>query len=314
MPDTNMPTAGKDTISPEDATKTLRSKIGCWLEATRPRTLPVSLAGVVAAAGLTLASGAPLKAAPAILCALFALLAQIASNFANEYFDFKAGIDRPGRVGPRRGVTEGDMTPRAMKTALIATLCLAGGVGCSLIYWGGWWLVPAGAIIMLGALAYSAGPYPLSRHGWGEVAVEVFFGLVPVGLTYYIQTGGYSLDVFVMSLAVGLLSANILAVNNYRDIDDDRAAGKITQATKIGSAATRSLYLARAAAATLMTLPLWWRLAPWAPLFPALTFCAAVALWRYMGSHDGAALNPALGKTALTLLFFSTSFMVCAAL
>lgn len=167
---------------------------------------------------------------------------------------------------------------------------------------------------MLGALAYSAGPYPLSRHGLGEIAVEVFFGLVPVGLTYYIQTGGYSLGVFVMSIAVGLLAANILAVNNYRDIDDDRAAGKVTQATLIGPAATRSLYLARAAAGVLMTLALWWRLAPWTLLFPALTLCAATGLWRYLGTHDGASLNPALGKTALTLLFFSASYALCAAL
>ena len=291
-----------------------KNKIKCWVEAARPRTLPVSLAGVAAGVGLTLADGAQLKAAPALLCALFALLAQVASNFANEYFDFKAGIDRPGRVGPRRGVTEGDITPAAMRCALFATLAAAAVAGCSLIYWGGWWLLAAGVVIMLGALAYSAGPYPLSRHGLGEIAVEVFFGLVPVGLTYYIQTGGYSQGVFVMSIALGLIAANILAVNNYRDIDDDRAAGKVTQATLIGPAATRSLYLARAAAGVLMTLALWWRLAPWTLLFPALTLCAATGLWRYLGTHDGASLNPALGKTALTLLFFSASYALCAAL
>lgn len=289
------------------------NKIKCWVEAARPRTLPVSVAGVAAGLGMTLAAGAGLKAAPALLCALFALLAQIASNFANEYFDFKAGIDRPGRVGPRRGVTEGDITPAAMRKVLLGTLLAAAAVGCSLIYWGGWWLLGAGVVIMLAALAYSAGPYPLSRHGLGEAAVEVFFGIVPVGLTYYIQTGGYSLSVFVMSLSIGLLSANILAVNNYRDIDDDRAAGKVTEATKIGPSATRALYLARAAAGVVMTLALWWRLGPWTLLFPALTLCAATALWRYLGTHDGAALNPALGKTALTLLFFAASFALCAA-
>ncbi len=290
------------------------NKIKCWVEAARPRTLPCSLAGVAAGVGMTLSSGAGLKAAPALLCALFALLAQVASNFANEYFDFKAGIDRPGRVGPRRGVTEGDITPAAMRNVLLVTLMAAAAVGCSLIYWGGWWLLAAGVVIMLAAVAYSAGPYPLSRHGLGEVAVEVFFGIVPVGLTYYIQTGGYSLSVFVMSLATGLLTANILAVNNYRDIDDDRAAGKVTEATKIGPSATRALYLARAVAGVVMTLALWWRLGPWTLVFPALTLCAATALWRYLGTHDGAALNPALGKTALTLLFFAVSFALCAAL
>lgn len=298
----------------EHSTTPRRSPLACWVEAMRLRTLPVSLAGVTAAVGMTLASGAPLKAAPAILCAVFALLAQIASNFANEYFDFKDGIDRPGRVGPRRGVTEGDITPGAMKRAVFGTLAVAAAVGCTLIYWGGWWLIGAGIVILLGALAYSAGPYPLSRHGWGEVAVEVFFGLVPVGLTYYIQTGRYSLQVFVMSLAIGFLSANILAVNNYRDIADDRAAGKVTQATKIGASASRSLYLMRAIGGVAMTLALWWRLSPWTLLFPALTIAAYVSVWRFIGTHDGSALNPALRKTSLILLFFAATFAICAAL
>ncbi|MCM1071523.1 MAG: 1,4-dihydroxy-2-naphthoate octaprenyltransferase [[Clostridium] fimetarium] len=302
-PDNNAP---RDNAAP-------RSKAGCWVEAARPRTLPVSFAGVVAAVGLTLASGATLKWVPALICALFALLAQIASNFANEYFDYKAGIDRPGRVGPRRGVTEGDITPGAMKGALLATLGLAAVAGCSLIYWGGWWLLGAGAVIMLGALAYSAGPYPLSRHGWGEEAVEVFFGLVPVGLTYYILTGGYTAGVFVMSFAIGLLSANILVVNNYRDIDDDRAAGKVTQATRIGRPASLWLYVGRAVCGVAMTLPLWWRLSPWTLVFPAATVAMVFAVARYIKTHDGAALNPALGKTALTLLFFAATYALCAA-
>ena len=143
--------------------------LSCWIEATRLRTLPVSIAGVILAIGYARLhhSFAP---APALLCLTFAILAQIASNFANEYYDFRAGLDRPGREGPRRGVTEGDITPRAMLAATFITLGAACAVGCSLLLFGPWWLLPAGIAIALGVLAYSTGPYPLSRHGLGEVA------------------------------------------------------------------------------------------------------------------------------------------------
>ena len=154
----------------------------------RLRTLPVSVAGVIAAWGLASLYGAS-RLLPALLCLAFAVLAQIASNFANEYYDYRDGLDRPGREGPRRGVTEGDITPRAMLVATFATLGVACCIGLSLIAFGGWWLLIVGAVTALGALAYSAGPYPLSRHALGEVAVVVFFGIVPVNLTFYLQTG-----------------------------------------------------------------------------------------------------------------------------
>lgn len=199
----------------------------------RLRTLPVSIAGVVMAAALALRAHT-FKPLPVVICVLFALLAQIASNFANEYFDYRNGFDRKGRVGPRRGVTEGDITPRAMLVATIATLALAALLGCSLIYWGGWWLIAAGIAIIAGALAYSTGPYPLARKGWGEVAVVLFFGIVPVTLTYYIQAGNCPVEVWLTSIATGLLGANVLVVNNYRDIDDDRVSGKQTLAVRFG--------------------------------------------------------------------------------
>ena len=130
----------------------------------RLRTLPVSIAGVIAGVAYG-ATYAPVRWGAAAACLAFAVLAQIASNFANEYFDFRDGLARPGREGPRRGVTEGDITPRAMLTATLLTLALACTCGCSLIAYSGWWLIIAGAVIALAALAYSAGPWPLSRHG-----------------------------------------------------------------------------------------------------------------------------------------------------
>ena len=172
----------------------------------RLRTLPVSVAGVVTAVALAVLNHTFRWPQPAI-CLLFAILAQIASNFANEYFDYRDGLDRKGRIGPRRGVTEGDITPRAMRNAALGTLALAALVGCSLIHWGGWWLIAAGAAIILGALAYSAGPYPLSRHGWGEIAVVAFFGIAPVTLTYRLQAGDCPPEVWLTAVSIGLMGA-----------------------------------------------------------------------------------------------------------
>ena len=191
-----------------------------WIEAMRLRTLPVSAAGVLTAIGYNVGDGT-FKAAPAALCLIFALLAQVASNFANEYYDYRDGLDRAGRDGPRRGVTEGDITPGAMLRATYATLGMACCVGLSLLWWGGWWLLIAGIVIAIGAMAYSAGPYPLSRHGLGEVAVIIFFGVIPVNLTYYVQSGYFAWPVGIASAAIGLMGANVLLVNNYRDADDD---------------------------------------------------------------------------------------------
>ncbi len=232
-----------------------------WIEAMRLRTLPVSVAGVVAGCAYAwhYESFAPL---PAALCLLFAILAQIASNFANEYFDYKAGFDTSDRNGPRRGVSCGDISPQAMLRATLITLATACIIGCSLIWFGGWWLLPAGIVIALGALAYSAGPYPLSHHALGEVAVMIFFGIAPVNLTFYIQTHVFTTHVFLGSLAMGLLGAMVLMCNNYRDMDEDRKTGKHTLCTIIGRRATAWLYELSGIAAILLlgkqeSLPIW---------------------------------------------------------
>ena len=138
-----------------------------WIEATRLHTLPVSSAGVVMASGYAAMHGS-FRWLPALLCFVFALLAQITSNYANEYYDYKNGSDKKGREGFRRGVTEGDITPTAMRRATFGTLALACCVGCCLIPFGGWQLIPVGAVIAVFALAYSAGPMPLSRVGLGD--------------------------------------------------------------------------------------------------------------------------------------------------
>ena len=285
--------------------------IKAWIEAMRLRTLPVSLAGVVTGLAIALAAG-PVKWIPALLCLAFALLAQIASNFANEYFDFKGGLDRPGREGPRRGVTEGDISPRAMLRAVGVTLALAAAAGCGMIPYGGWWLVPVGIAIGLGALAYSAGPYPLSHHGLGEVAVFFFFGVIPVNLTFYLQTGGFSVDAALASASIGLMGSNVLVINNYRDMPDDEAVGKLTLAVRWGRNAMSAMYLLSGVLAVALMAP-FWLIRGWAAVVPAAYLAFHAGLWLKMRSRSGRSLNPLLGLTACLMALYSLGILWAAA-
>ena len=278
----------------------------------RLRTLPVSLAGVIMAWGFNFLND-NFNFIPAILCLLFALLAQISSNFANEYYDFKSGLDRKGREGPRRGVTEGDISPGAMKAATYGTLALACVIGCSLIYYGGWWLLPIGIIIALGAMAYSAGPYPLSRHGLGEVAVLFFFGIIPVTLTYYVQSLEWNIDVLLASISMGLMGANVLIVNNYRDHDDDKSVNKRTLAVIFGRRAVSNLYLFNGYIAVAVMIGTWISLPLWAWAIPVLYLVAHTSIWWQLGLRKGARLNPLLGMTAMAMAAYSLAFAIIAA-
>lgn len=270
----------------------------------RLRTLPVSIAGVITGAGCAAYYGS-FRRLPFLICLIFALMAQIVSNFANEYFDYKNGLDRPGREGFRRGVTEGDITPTAMLRATIILLIVAGITGCSLIYWGGWWLLPVGMAIAIFSLAYSAGPWPLSHHGLGEVTVVIFFGFVPVILTTYIQVLDWSIlpVTLPMSIAIGLMGANVLIVNNYRDYDDDKAVGKRTLAVITGRKTASAIYLVNGflallfiEIATAVRIPVIWQAGP------LVYINLHYLLWMRMRRSNGSALNPVLGMTA-SLMF-----------
>lgn len=280
-----------------------------WIEAMRLRTLPVSIAGVLTAVGFNIADGT-FNAVPATLCLIFALLCQTASNFANEYFDYRAGRDKAGREGPRRGVTEGDITPKSMLHATYALLCLAALIGLSLTYWGGAWLIAVGAAVFIGALAYSAGPYPLSTHCLGEVAVIFFFGLVPVTLTYYLQALSWNWPVVAASLAIGLMGANVLVINNYRDIDDDRATGKHTLATSTPPQTMPALYILNAIAAMLLMLPVWLAMPRAALIVPIAYIVAASIISRKMATLKGRQLNPLLGLTAISMSTYALLFLL----
>ena len=280
-----------------------------WIEAMRLRTIPVSVAGVIAGTGCAILTGS-FKAIPALLCLAFAILAQIAANFGNEYYDFKNGIDRKGRAGFRRGVTEGEIAPNAMKAATFVTLGIAAAVGCAMLIYGPWWLIIAGILIMCFALAYSAGPYPLSHHGLGDIAVIIFFGLVPVLLTWYLQTSSWdSVDVVLeTSLTIGLLAANVLIVNNYRDMEDDSAVGKRTTVVIFGRKVMSAVYLLSGFIGMLVMIPVWMSLPVWVVVLPLIYLTLHMNTWCRLKHSSGSAINPLLGRTAMNLLVFALLF------
>lgn len=290
-------------------------KIRQWIEAMRLRTLPVSVAGVFMGTACAVLRHS-FRPIPALLCLLFAVLAQVASNFANEYYDFKNGLDKKGRAGFRRGVTEGDISPNAMKTATYSILAAAGCVGLLLVFlWGCWWMFPVGIAIALFALAYSAGPYPLSHHGLGDVAVIIFFGFIPVTLTAYLQTNSdfWNIPTLLASLAVGLMAANVLIVNNYRDMEDDSAVGKRTTCVIFGRKVMGWVYLCFGILAILLMFPLLkiMHLSQSVSELPLIIYTVFLFSIRDKLIHNsGAALNPVLGATAINLLLFSVFVLV----
>lgn len=281
-----------------------RSRIQAWLEAARPKTLPASFSPVLVGCALAYRDGV-FKLAPAILCVLVALLAQIASNFANDYFDFKKGADKEDRLGPERAVASGWITPKAMLWGTFITLGLSCLCGCFLLFFAGWELIGVGIAIAICVLAYSAGPFPLAYNGLGDVCVLLFYGVIPVCFTYYIQTLNFSLLSFLLSVALGLLSVNILVVNNYRDYVQDKAARKRTTIVLFGRRFGRVFYILNECVAFLLVLPLvldapWWILFLFGILF-ALCFYTT----RELLTLEGRALNRTLGHTARNVFLFA---------
>lgn len=209
-----------------------------WVEATRPRTLPAAVAPVLVGTALAWHDGA-FQAGAALLCLGFALLVQVGTNFANDYYDFRRGADTAARVGPRRAVAAGLIAPEVMYRAMLAVFAAAFLVGLGLIAWGGPWLIAIGVASIVCGIAYTGGPWPLAYHGLGDLFVFLFFGLVAVGGTYLVQAGHWPLQALLAGVAPGLLAANILVVNNYRDVETDAAANKRTLVVRWGRPAAR---------------------------------------------------------------------------
>lgn len=281
------------------------SYLKIWLEATRPKTLPAAFAPVLLATAMAFQLGS-MRLLPAAICLAFALLVQIGTNFANDYLDGVRGTDTEARLGPQRAVASGLVEPATMQWAALGVLALAFCLGLSLVAFGGWWLLLVGIASVACAWLYTGGPHPLAYNGLGDVFVVLFFGLIAVGCTFYVQAGFISPEVLLLGLACGLTVNNILVVNNYRDIEEDRRAGKRTLVVLLG----RPWALAQYALSLLLAGGVlgWlvlrgygsWVLLGCLPLFWGLSL-----LWKLSQAKDFEAYLASLQGAAMVVILYS---------
>lgn len=275
-----------------------------WLEAARPKTLPAAIIPVAVGTALAAAHGA-VHYATAAICLVFSLLVQIGTNFANDYFDFVQGADTVERVGPRRAVAAGLIAPRTMLIATCMVLGVAFLVGLLLVRSGGWVLLPVGVVSIVCAIAYTGGPFPLGYNGLGDIFVFIFFGLVAVCATFYVQAGHVAPDVVSCAAAVGLLAANILVANNYRDVETDAKAGKKTLVVRFGRKFALWQYGLSALVALLCPPALLITGYRWPVLLPLVLLPWGVRLTHRLGrSQEPAEQIAVLGATAKFLAAF----------
>lgn len=280
-----------------------------WILASRPKTLVAAVVPVIVAAGF--ARDAALEHWPLLLCAILsALCIQIGTNFANDYSDFKKGADTKDRVGPVRVTQAGLIAPERVKRGAAVAFALAALFGVPLILHGGWPILIIGVLSILSGWAYTGGPYPLGYHGLGELFVLLFFGFAAVAGTQYVLTLDWNPLVLLISLAPGLHASALLAVNNLRDIDTDRAAGKRTLAARFGRAFARVEYSAFLLLPFLIPVFLFF-VSDYSfyILLPILTLpFATPPLQAAWARSDGAGLILALSGTARLQLLFGLMF------
>ena len=280
---------------------------GAWLLAARPATLPAAVVPVLVGTAAALAEGR-FRLGPFVAALVASLLLQVGANLANDYFDFRHGADTADRLGPVRVTQAGLIAPEAVRTATIVTFGLALVVGLYLVAVGGWPILVIGLASVAAAILYTGGPWPLGYHGLGDLFCFLFFGLFAVVGTAYLHTDMLGRGALVASIPVGCLVTAILVVNNLRDVDTDRAAGKRTLAVRIGRRATRAEYALLLAGAFLVPLArLLADASPWA-LLPYLALPFALKLARTIARAEGRALNPALRDTARLHLLFGALF------
>jgi 1,4-dihydroxy-2-naphthoate polyprenyltransferase len=274
-----------------------------WLMAARPRTLPAAVAPVLVGTALAVTEGTfhGLRFAAALLGSIFI---QVGTNLSNDYSDARRGADTEDRLGPVRVTAGGLVPPRQVLIATYVTFGLAVLCGAYLVYVAGPLLLAIGAASILAGVLYTGGPRPYGYEGLGEVFVFLFFGIVAVAGSYFVQQERLEWEAFALAVPVGLLAAAILVVTNVRDIDTDRRAGKRTLAVRLGRPRTRTLYSAMLLVADVALIPVAFALSAWV-LLPVLTLPLAARLARTVRAHvDGPTLNAALARTGMLQLAF----------
>ena len=281
-----------------------------WWIAARPKTLPAAAVPVIVGTAAAIKDNS-FQAGPALAALVGALLIQIGANFANDVFDFKKGADTAERLGPTRVTQAGFLTPRQVFLGMWVVFGLATVVGLYLVAVAGWPIIVIGLASIAAGIAYTGGPYPLGYNGLGDIFVFIFFGLVAVCGTYYVQAGTVGAVAWWAALPVGFLATGILVVNNLRDIKTDRAVGKKTVAVRLGETGVRAEYAGLVILSYLVPLVMWltgaaqvWVLLAWlsAPL--------AWPLWKVVATQEGRVLNKVLAGTARLELVYGVLFAV----
>jgi 1,4-dihydroxy-2-naphthoate octaprenyltransferase len=279
-----------------------------WMLAIRPRTLPAAAAGVMMGGALAWHDGF-LRLDALLVCLFAALLLQIGSNLANDVFDYERGTDTPERLGPTRVTQAGMLTPSQVKAGMMVVFGLAAMFGSYLAYLGGLPIILIGIAAIISAVAYTGGPFPLGYYGLGDIFVFIFFGLASVAGTYYVQAGAVSPAAWWMTIPPGMIITAILVVNNLRDLENDRKAGKHTLAVIFGERATKIQFMICLALAYLiMPIASWLGVVPWTSLLAWMSLPIAYQAARVTLTQKGRPLNAALASTGQTALLFSILF------
>ena len=278
-----------------------------WLLAARPKTLsgaavPVMIGTAFALHDSWIYENLSFKPLAAVLCFLFAFVMQIDANFINDYFDYLHGNDNEERLGPKRACSMGWVTIEAMRKAILFTTLLACLIGLPLIWYGGWQMILVGIVCVIFCFLYTT---HLSYLGLGDLLVLLFFGIVPVCFTYYVQHQFISGEVLWASVSCGIVIDALLMINNYRDIHNDERCGKRTLAVRLGARNSRIVYLAIGFVAFLMGIFYLLTAKPWAFLLPIIYLFLHIQTYRKMVViNEGRALNRILGETARNIFIY----------
>lgn len=285
-------------------------KARAWLMAIRLPTLPAAVVPVLVGTATAVASGA-FRLFPFLAALGAALLIQIGTNLANDYFDYVKGADTVHRLGPTRVTQSGLIAPEEVRRGMLIVFGVAALIGVYLVLMGGWPILIIGLLSILSGIIYTGGPWPIGYHGLGDLFVYIFFGLVAVVGTAYLHTGTFLTSALINALPIANLATAILVVNNLRDIVTDREAGKYTLAVLLGRRGTQIEYLVLVGGAYLLLLLSW--LAGAASVWfwlPALTLPMAISLLQIVWTQEGPPLNAALKGTARLQMIFGILFAI----
>ena len=299
-------TTQKEAINSHSMLKNIKK----WFHIIRPKTLLVSMACVIMPVALAF-NQCESNWLPAAICLIFAIMAQITSNLANDYADFKTGSDNVNSLGPERKLVSGEVSSKSMLSAIIISVSICFLTGLTLIYWGGWILLPFGLLIIAVAFCYSMGPVPLSYHALGDAAVILFFGMIPAIFTYFILTKDINMEIATAGFAMGLVVDELLIVNNIRDAEEDILHNKKTTVGIFGKKFMKTVFLLNPLIACGLGFYFMkdicdykvWAIA----IIPLIVY--SLTIYRKLNKCEGKQFNALLGKASLESLIFAITIL-----